>query len=126
MLRPVGAVLVVDKTRCIEADTNALSDAMVKNNVSGSEIASRASRLDASMAPIVEQIEKELRRGVDSKRAAQFAERIVKDLPYLLNADIRSAQQTYWALNTLVSEVSQTASESARKEAGQVLESIKR
>jgi Cytochrome c554 and c-prime len=126
MLRHIVGVFAPNKLKDIEADTDGLSDDMVKSNVSGSEIASRATRLDKSMTPIVGQIEREVRSVIDSKRAGEFVERIVKDLPRLLSTDIRSAQQAYWAVNTLVSDFSRSSSESVRKEFSNVLELIRR
>ena len=126
MLRHIVSVFAPDKLRNIEADTNGLSADMVKNSVGGSEIAAKATRLDKSMTPIVEQIEKDLRKGIDAAQARKFVDLIVKDLPYLSSTDVRSAQQAALAVNTLVSDITRTSSDATKKEFSKILESIAR
>ena len=126
MVRHIIAVFAPDKLPTINADADELANSMVASTVDGSRTAAIAMRLEKSLAPIVKELDQKLERGVDAKQARQFVDLIVKDLPYLMKTDIRSAEQAAFAVNSLVSDIARTSSDSNRKELAQALESIVR
>jgi hypothetical protein len=124
MLRHILSVFVPERARAIEADANELSAAMLKKNHQASAIAALAARLNKSMDPIVKELNQKLQKGVPTKHAVEFIDSIVKDVPYLLNTDIRSAEQAVFAINSLVSEIAQNSSEGSKKELSKAIDSL--
>ena len=105
MLRYIVAVFAPDQIQALEAGTKELSAAMVKSPYSGEAVAALATRLAGSMTPVVDKV-RQVR--IDTPGARRFVGLIVKDLPYLLESDIRSAEQAVMGVNTLVSDIARS------------------